>query len=188
MGGKIVVLNGSPRKNGNTSFLVEEFVKGARESGNTVTTFFLDQMNIHGCKGCFRGGKNPATPCVQKDDMEEIYPVYKDADIVVLASPMYYWSWTGQLKTAFDRLYAIEECDPNYDNIRKDSILLMAAADHDFDEILYYYHNLLNHIHWSSLGEVLAGGVMQLGDIKGHEMLTKAYELGKSINVNNPVS
>jgi Multimeric flavodoxin WrbA len=181
MSKKIVVLNGSPRKNGNTSALVDAFIKGAEESGNTVTTFFLDKMNIHGCKGCLKGGKNSESPCVQKDDMGKIYPAYKEADIVVLASPLYYWNWSGQLKTTFDRLYAIEECDPNYDNIRKDSVLLMAAAEHNFDEILNYYHNLIKHIHWTSLGEVLAGGVMQLGDIKGQEELTEAYELGKAI-------
>ncbi len=181
MSKKIVVLNGSPRKNGNTSALVDAFIKGAEESGNTVTTFFLDKMNIHGCKGCLQGGKNSESPCVQKDDMDKIYPVYKKADIVVLASPLYYWNWSGQLKITFDRLYAIEECDPNYDNIRKDSVLLMAAAEHNFDEILNYYHKLIKHIHWTSLGEVFAGGVMQIGDIKGQEELTEAYELGKAI-------
>ena len=104
MSKKIIVLNGSPRVKGNTSMLVEEFAKGAKEAGSEVTVFNLDKMNINGCKGCFGGGKNPDSPCVQKDDMEKIYPVYKEADVVVLASPLYYWNFSGQLRTAFDRL------------------------------------------------------------------------------------
>lgn len=71
MSKKIIILNGSPRKNGNTAGLIREFTKGAESSGNTVTEFLLDRMNINGCKGCFGGGKNPDSPCVQKDDMEK---------------------------------------------------------------------------------------------------------------------
>ena len=104
---KIIILNGSPRKTGNTTALTAEFQKGVKEAGNTVTEFFLDDMNINGCKGCFGGGKNPDSPCVQKDDMGKIYPVYKEADIVVLATPLYYWTTSEQLKTAFDRLFAV---------------------------------------------------------------------------------
>ena len=79
MAKKIVILNGSPRRKGNTSALVEAFTEGAESAGNTVTEFFLDSMNIHGCKGCFGGGKDPEHPCVQRDDMEKIYPAYKDS-------------------------------------------------------------------------------------------------------------
>ena len=107
MSKKIVILNGSPRPKGNTSALVEEFKRGAEEAGCTVTVFVLDKMDIHGCKGCFGGGKNPDSPCVQKDDMGKIYPVYREADVVVLASPLYYWNLSGQLRTAFDRDHSI---------------------------------------------------------------------------------
>ena len=89
MGKNIIILNGSPRKAGNTTTLTAELIRGAAESGNTVTEFFLNDMNINGCKGCFGGGKDPQSPCAQKDDMDKIYPVYKDADIVVLATPLY---------------------------------------------------------------------------------------------------
>lgn len=69
MSKNIVILNGSPRKKGNTSMLANAFAKGARCAGNTVTEFFLDSMEIHGCKGCFGGHSSQACPCVQKDDM-----------------------------------------------------------------------------------------------------------------------
>ena len=181
MSKKIIILNGSPRKNGNTTALTAEFTKGAEEAGNTVTEFFLGSMSINGCKGCFGGGKNPDSPCVQKDDMEKIYPVYKEADIVVLASPLYYWTISGQLKTAFDRLFAVAECDPNYRNPKKQSVLIMAAEGAGFEESEHWYDHLKKHIGWHSLGKVLCGYVMQPGDIEGKKELVDAYELGKSI-------
>lgn len=179
MGRKIIILNGSPRPKGNTSALVQEFAKGAEESGCSVTVFQLDKMNIHGCKGCFGGGKNIEHPCVQRDDMDKIYPVYREADVVVLATPLYYWNFSGQLRTAFDRLFAVAECDPNYRNPKKDSALLMAAEGYGFDDALQYYQNLMKHLGWTEIGHVLAGGVMKVGDIKGSAKLQEAYELGK---------
>ena len=104
---KIVILNGSPRTNGNTKALIEHFMKDAKSAGNEVACFDLQKMNIHGCLGCCKGGQNPESPCVQKDDMQQIYPVYREADVVILASPMYYWGISGQLKCAFDRLCAV---------------------------------------------------------------------------------
>ena len=84
MSKKICILNGSPRPNGNTKALITSFTKGAEDAGNEVVYFDLQKMNIHGCLGCCRGGKDPASPCVQKDDMEKIYPAYRAADVVVL--------------------------------------------------------------------------------------------------------
>lgn len=182
MSKKIIILNGSPRKTGNTAALIQAFTEGAKSAGNTVTEFFLDGMEIHGCKGCCGGGKNPDSPCVQKDDMDKIYPVYKQADIVVLATPLYYWTISGQLKTAFDRLFAVAECDKDYRNPKKESILLMAAEGHGFEETLYWYDHLEKHLGWKSLGKVLCGGVMAIGDIEGKPELEEAKALGKSIH------
>lgn len=181
MSKKIVVLNGSPRAKGNTSALVEEFSRGARESGCEITIFQLDKLNIHGCKGCFGGGKNFNSPCVQKDDMDKIYPAYIAADLVILATPLYYWNFSGQLRTTFDRLFAVAECNPDYRNPKKESVLLMAAEGYGFDDALTYYQNLMKHLGWTERGHVLAGGVMKIGDIKGHKELNDAYELGKSV-------
>ena len=147
MGKKIIVLNGSPRKNGNTSALVKAFREGAESAGHSVTEFWLEGMKINGCRGCCAGGKNPESPCVQKDDMEQIYPAYKEADVVVLASPLYYWTISGQLKCAFDRLFAVAECDPSYTNPRKESALLMAAEGNGFEETVYWYDRLLRRRH-----------------------------------------
>lgn len=181
MGKKIIVLNGSPRKNGNTSALVKAFRDGAESAGHSVTEFWLGGMKINGCRGCCAGGKNPESPCVQKDDMEQIYPAYKEADVVVLASPLYYWTISGQLKCAFDRLFAVAECDPGYTNPRKESALLMAAEGNGFEETVYWYDRLMGHIGWKDCGKVLCGGVMAVGDIEGKPELEEARKLGASI-------
>lgn len=174
-------MNGSPRKKGNTSALVEAFAEGAREAGNQVETFFLGGMDIHGCKGCFGGGKDASSPCVQKDDMERIYPAYCEADVVVLASPLYYWTVSGQLKCAFDRLFAVAECDADYRNPVKNGVLLMAAEGDGFEESVYWYERLMGHLGWTDKGRVLCGGVMDVGDITGRAELDEARALGASL-------
>lgn len=182
MGRNIVVLNGSPRRKGNTSALVKEFIKGAESVGNTVTEFFLDSMDIHGCKGCFGGHSGKACPCVQKDDMEKIYPAVRECDVIVFATPLYYWNMSGQLRTAIDRLFALEEGDGNL--LRghgRSSALLMAAEGDEFDDVVLYYDHLLKHLQWKNLGHVLAGGNCDVGDIAGKPELQDAYALGSSI-------
>lgn len=182
MARNILILNGSPRKGGNTSALTAEFKRGAEEAGNNVTEFHLSSMKINGCIGCWRGGKDPEHPCTQRDDMEMVYPVYREADIVVLASPLYYWFISGFLKNAFDRLFAIAEEDPNYRNPVKESVLIMAAEGAGFEESVHWYDHLENHIGWKSLGKILCGQVTQPGDTEGKPELELAYELGKSIS------
>lgn len=185
MSKKIIILNGSPRENGNTKALIEHFKKGAESAKNEVICFNLQKMNIHACLGCCKGGKDPKSPCVQKDDMQQIYPYYQNADIVVLASPMYYWSISGQLKCAFDRLFAVAELDANYSNPKKDCILLMAAegeTEDNFAPVKSYYESLLSHLGWKNIGIVYAGGNMNVGDILNKpEQLKQSEKLGNSI-------
>ncbi|HIR41548.1 MAG TPA: flavodoxin family protein [Candidatus Egerieicola pullicola] len=182
MGKKIVILNGSPRPNGNTSALVKSFTQGAQSAGNTVTEFFLDRMNIHGCKGCFGGHSSRECPCVQKDDMAQIYPAVKECDVIVFATPLYYWNMSGQIRTAIDRLFALEEGDGNL--LRGQGrccALLMAAEGNAFEDVLLYYDHLAEHLRWKNLGHVLAGKNGGIGDIQGKPELQQAYDLGKSI-------
>ena len=181
MSKKIIILNGSPRKRGNTSALTAEFTRGAEEAGNTVTEFHLDSMNINGCKGCFGGGRDVASPCVQKDDMEKIYPEYIEADVVVFASPLYYWQITGQLKATIDRLFAVMECGGKYRDIYKDCALLMAAEGTGYEETSFWYDRLMGYLGWKSIGKILCSGVLHIGDIKGKKELNDAYELGRLI-------
>ncbi len=182
MGKKIVVLNGSPRKNGNTSALVRAFADGAESAGHEVRVFYLGAMEIHGCKGCFGGHSSRECPCVQKDAMCEIYPAVREAEVVVLASPLYYWNMSGQLRTAIDRLFALEEGDGNLLRGQgRASALLMAAEGQGFADVVQYYDHLMEHLQWKNLGHVLAGGNMKIGDIQGKPELEEAYRLGASI-------
>jgi len=179
---KIVILNGSPRKKGNTSALVKAFTEGAESGGHTVTEFFLSGMDIHGCKGCFGGHSSRECPCVQHDGMDKIYPAVKDCDVIVLATPLYYWNMSGQIRTAIDRLFALEEGDGNL--LRghgRASALLMAAEGHGFEDVLPYYDHLMEHLQWKNLGHVLAGGNCDAGDVEGKPELQEAYDLGKSV-------
>lgn len=182
MSKKIVILNGSPRKNGNTSALVRAFTEGAEHAGHTVTEFFLNDMTIHGCRGCFGGHSSQECPCVQKDDMDQIYPAVKESDVIILASPLYYWNMSGQIRTAFDRLFALEEGDGNLlRGHERASALLMAAEGHGFDDAVTYYDHLMEHMRWKNLGHVLAGGNGNVGDIKGKPEIEEARRLGQSV-------
>ena len=185
MGKKICILNGSPRSNGNTKELIKSFTRGAEAAGHEVTCFDLQKMDIHGCLGCCKGGKEKDSPCVQKDDMSRIYPVYEKSDIVVLASPMYYWGISGQLKCGFDRLFAVAELTPNYENPKKDCILLMASegnTESNFAPVRAFYEGLTSHLGWKNIGVVYAGGNMETGDILNKpQQLEEAEKLGKSI-------
>ncbi|MGI6003688.1 MAG: flavodoxin family protein [Lachnospiraceae bacterium] len=182
MSKKIVILNGSPRKKGNTSALVSAFREGAESAGNEIAEFFLSDMDIHGCKGCFGGHSSRECPCVQKDGMADIYPKVKEADVVVLASPLYYWNVSGQLKTVIDRLFALEEGDGQM--LRghdRAGVLLMAAEGFGFEDSRDYFDHLMEHLQWKNLGAVLAGGNLAVGDIAGKPELKEARELGASI-------
>lgn len=184
MGKKILVLNGSPRLKGNTAMLCDAFVKGAESVGHNVTRFDLQRLEIHGCIGCMKGGKDPSSPCVQKDGMENIYPAYREAHIVVLASPLYYWSISGQLKCAFDRLFAVAECNPDYANPIKNCALIMAAegdTPENWKPAIDYYEALTAFLKWHDLGRVLAGGVLDAGAVADKPAIEEAQKFGASL-------
>lgn len=167
----IIVLNGSIRKNGNTSKLVKAFKEGAEASGNIVKEFYLNNMNINECVGCDRclQSTDKNDPCVQKDDMKDIYKAFNESDIVVFASPVYFWTITGPLKTAVDRLYS-EVAPFGHDAFNRDSILLMTAGDYDYSQALNWYHNFNKYLDWKNLGEIL-----------GSDKIEEARKLGESI-------
>ena len=103
---KILVLNGSPRPNGNTAAMVKTFKNAAETAGHQVITFNVCRMNIKGCLACeYCHGKGRGT-CIQKDDMQEIYSELADVEMIVLAAPIYYHGISGQLKCAIDRFYS----------------------------------------------------------------------------------
>lgn len=169
MSKKILVLNGSARKNGSTAQLVHAFSKGAISAGHHIKEFYLDGMDIHSCKGCLKAGKDSNSPCFQKDDMDKIYSVFSKCDVVVFASPIYFWTMTGTLKTATDRLYAELEC-LGYKRFARESVLLMSADGADYSQAITWYRTFERNLGWKNRGEVLGKGKVE-----------EAYRLGASL-------
>ena len=102
---KVLILEGSPRRNGNSAILSEEFARGAKEAGGDVEKVWITGKKIAGClgcNGCYRNGGE----CVLKDDMAEIREKMLAADVIVLVSPIYFYSMTAQMKAVIDRSYA----------------------------------------------------------------------------------
>ena len=103
---KIAILNGSPRKM-NTEAMVNAFAEGAREAGHEVEILHVGRMKIAGCMGCEYCHTKGQGKCIQKDDMEKVIPAYLDSDLVVYATPVYYFGATAQLQAAIQRVYCI---------------------------------------------------------------------------------
>lgn len=189
---KILVVIGGGRPSGNTSQLVDAFIKGASESGHEVEKVSLNKTVVNGCIGCnaCRYGK----PCIQKDGFNELVPKITDADLIVFASPLLFWTISSKLKAFIERFYCIAEEDPNppygrYEKYPvKDAALLMTSADNLFwtyeQAVSYYQFTIINYIGFKDKGMLLAGGC---GDTNGKPQiektnyLTEAYEFGKTI-------
>lgn len=159
---RIVILNGAGKKNGNTAALIKAFMDGAESAGNEVKEFYLQTMSIHGClncQGCARKQKGDLHPCVQKDDMDQIYEACKEADILVFASPVYWFSVTGTLKTAVDRLYA-PQCNWGSAGFKKETAFLMTSgAPAEYNPLpVEWYRYFEQQLGWKSLGMVLGAG------------------------------
>ena len=167
-----MILNGAARKNGKTVELIKAFTDGAKSSENEVREFYLQDMNIKGCLGCEHcsiATKGTLNPCAQNDDMAMINEAFMTSDVVVFASPVYFWTVTGTLKTAADRLYA-ELRSLGYGGFLRKSVLLMTAGGSDYSQGVRWYETYERNLGWKNLGEVLGAGKTRA-----------AFELGASI-------
>lgn len=104
----ILILNGSPRPNGNTAAMVKAYAEGAAEAGHTVHVVDVCKKKINGCLACEYCHTKGNGKCVQQDDMQEVYPLLENAEMLVLASPIYYHNFSGQLQCAINRIYALD--------------------------------------------------------------------------------
>jgi multimeric flavodoxin WrbA len=150
---KIAVLNGSPR-NGNTSAMVQAFAEGAAEAGHEVEILHVGKMKIAGCLSCgYCHGKGAGT-CAQKDDMDKVMPAYKEADMIVYASPIYYFGLSAQLCAAMQRLYAIGK---PY-KARKAALLLSSASQGVYTGAIATYRDNAAYLGLEDAGVFTAAG------------------------------
>lgn len=152
----ILILNGSPRRNGKTASLIEAFTSGAESSRNNVNNLYLDSLNIHGCLAC--EACQSGNGCVQQDDMDEVYQAFEWADVVVFASPMYWGTVTGQLKIVIDRLYGLS-LKMGFENFVKETALIMTARGDMYQFSLDFYHIFTGMLNWKDKGTVLGAGL-----------------------------
>lgn len=174
---RIVILMGSPRKGGNTDLLTQSFADGAHKN-NTVDIVSVTDYKVNPCIGCNSCAKSEGNRCFQKDDMDKIYELLKKADVLVLASPVYFCGISAQLKAIVDRMHTPMR---NEFSIRKVALLLVEGGNSSCESIFLQYENILNHFHLEDIGRVLATGAREKGEINGKEALKEAYELGLSI-------
>jgi multimeric flavodoxin WrbA len=179
MGKKIVILSGSPRKGGNTDKLTAAFTKGAEAAGHSVTVFRTADMEIGGCKGCRHCFEEPGV-CVQKDGMAQVTGALRAADMLVLASPIYYFGVTAQLKLAIDRYYAnIKTGTPI-----KSAAMLLTCGNEDggvAEGVLAMYRHILRAYKWADSGVIIVPGLHGVNDIDGNKALEDAAALGAGV-------
>ncbi len=176
---KVLILMGSPRENGNTDLLVRAFAEGANKHHETEI-LSVAKMEIRPCTGCNGCFQREDRRCVQRDDMTVVYEKLREADVLVIASPVYFYGVSAQLKAVIDRLHT-----PARDafSVRGLALLLVGAATLPelFDAIEAQYRLVLNYFRLKDFGRVLVRGVKEKGEIKATDALAKARALGESL-------
>ena len=179
MSKKVLILSSSPRKGGNSETLAAAFAQGAREAGNQVETVSLREKQVGFCKGCLACLK--LGHCVIKDDAVEIADKMHDADVLVFATPVYYYSVSGQLKTVLDRANPLFGTDYGFTK----AYLLATAVEDEPETVegtVKAVQGWVDCFERCELADtVFAGGVNEIGEINGHPALKRAYQVGKEI-------
>ena len=176
---KIVVLEGSPNKNGSSNLLADCFKQGAEEAGHSVDVVDTAHANIHPCIGCIHCGYEG--PCVQKDDMEMFREKILSADMLVFVTPLYYYGMSAQLKTLIDRFCAFNS---SIQSKGMRSALLTAAWNSDswtFDALEAHYKTLVRYLNLKDMGMVLGKGCGTPSMTRQSKYPKQAYELGKKL-------
>ena len=176
---RIVVLIGSPRRDGNTAMLARAFAEGAG-GRHAVELVSVTDYSIHPCTGCGACFHSEGNACAQRDDMARIYDRLMVADTVIAASPVYFYGISAQLKTLVDRLHTPMR---NRFQIKRLGLILAGAAVLPglFDPIILQYRMICDFFGLEDAGMVLVSGVKDQGDVSRGDGLRRAYEFGKTI-------
>ncbi len=177
--GRIVILTGSGRRGGNTELLAKAFADGAGKRHETEIISAAD-CRIHPCTGCNFCYTSEGNRCAQDDDMAGIYEKLAAADTLVIASPVYFYGVSAQLKTLIDRLHTPMR---NRFGIRRLGLILVGAATIPdlFDPILAQYRMILRFFSLEDIGTVLVSGAREKGDVLEGDGIRRAYELGNRL-------
>jgi multimeric flavodoxin WrbA len=176
---KVLVLSSSPRRGGNSDLLCDQFTSGAKETGNNVEKIFLKDKNINYCTGCgtcIDGGKK----CTQKDDMTEILDKMIAADVIVMATPVYFYTMCGQMKTFIDRT-----CSRYTEIKNKDFYFILTAADNSNSAMERTLEGFRGFTYClddpNEKGIIYGTGAWTIGDIKNNDAMNEAYQMGKTV-------
>lgn len=178
MSKKVLILSGSPRKSGNSDLLCDEFMRGAMEAGHEVEKIRVQEKKVACCTGCY-ACENTGI-CAIKDDMGEIMQKMIDCDVMVLASPVYFYSIDAQLKAVIDRSVC------RWTEVKnKEMYYIMTAADEEktsMETTLACFRGYADCVEGASEKGVIYGtGVYRAGEVKGTKAMQEAYEMGKRI-------
>lgn len=175
---KVLILSGSPRKNGNSDILCDEFARGAAEAGHRVEKIRVAEKNIGYCRACYACRESGI--CAIKDDMAEVLQKMIDADVLVLASPVYFYSIDAQLKALIDRTVA------RWLEVRnKELYYIVTAADDGLasaDTTLACFRGYAACIEGArEMGVICGMGAYEKGAVQDKPAMTDAYEIGKNV-------
>lgn len=176
---KIVLLEGSPNKNGSSNTLANAFIEGAKEAGHSVDVIDAAHANIHPCTGCIHCGYEG--PCVQKDDVDDIRARVLAADMMVFVTPLYYYGMSAQLKTLVDRFCAFNS---SIQRKHMKSAMIAAAWNADgrtFEALESHYKTLVCYLNLKDMGAVRGKGCGTPSMTKRSRYVQQAYELGKNL-------
>ncbi|HPD14302.1 MAG TPA: flavodoxin family protein [Planctomycetota bacterium] len=182
---KVLILLGSPRKKGNSALLAAEAAQGAKAAGAEVETVYLQGLEIEACTGCDACQKKNAKGCVIADDMRALYPKLQTADALLLATPVYWFTMSAQMKLWLDRCYALITPSGHAFAGKKIGIAVTYGAPDVFSSgavnVLRTFQDAFNFIGAKIVGMVY-GTAWKPGDVKKNRALLKeARELGKSL-------
>ena len=169
---KITILNGSPRK-ANTEAMVNAFAEGAKAAGHEVEILHVGRMKIAGCMGCEYCHTKGEGKCIQKDDMEKVIPAYLDCDMVVYASPVYYFDMTAQILAAMQRVYCIGKPP----KAKKAALLLSSGSPNTGEGAVLTYKNMIGYMGIEDAGICALAGA----ENKSEEKLAAIREWAKSL-------
>lgn len=171
----ILIISSSPRKNGNSQMLCEQFKRGAEEKGHMVTLVRLMEKIIGFCRACDGCMRNGGT-CVLNDDMAEVLKLFQEADVIVLATPVYFYGISAQMKTFIDRTYPIWQ----YLGKKEVYYIISAGLGEDIIErSLGDLDGFVEHLEeYRIAGRIYATNVMEAGLVKNLDVFEKAYQMG----------